>query len=89
MSSEEIWSKQEKDLQTCGKFSGTVYVPNGNRSRGKHAFDEERFYGFGTRTANSSLRLFWSDKIVSRGICPPRSADLNTCEFFFMGNVEG
>jgi hypothetical protein len=59
---------------------------------------EERQYGYfqqvnaTAHTANASMvaiREVFEDRIISRGLWPPRSPDLSFCDFYLWGNLKG
>ena len=89
-SSEEICSKQENGLQTRGQVSGNWLNSKREQITWTTCVWLGKILWIWYSHSQKVLRLFCGDKIISRGFWPPRSADLNTCEFFFfVGNVEG
>ena len=89
-SSEEICSKQENGLQTRGQVSGNWLNSKREQITWTTCVWLGKILWIWYSHSQKVLRLFCGDKIISRGFWPPRSADLNTCEFFFLwGMLKG
>jgi hypothetical protein len=42
-----------------------------------------------SRASMAEIQSFFGDRVISRGLWPPRSPDLTPSDYFFVGTFEG
>jgi hypothetical protein len=52
-------------------------------------FQQDNATAHTASAAMVAIREVFEDRIISRGLCPPRSPDLSFCDFYLWGNLMG